>query len=769
MKLFTLFFFILVAAEAQIRPADQQYMQGENYLLNNGFESGRTSWTESGTATDTLEQSIVRFGLQSLKIVSSAQTVNLSQVITKYAAQSSGQQGIASAWIKSTSAISELCAVADSVDTKCVTIEANNTWKEYVIPFIMGSTNNGIRVKSASDSATTYIDQAFVGVMPATMMPEISQAQIAGEAYFAGTTNCIWERSSLTIGAFGAVLDCPAPTIVSQNIGAWQTTDVNLPRITINNLPAGQYKAMFQIESIVSSTSGRPVYAINDGATTCYATSGVSSTNTHGAHTLTCTFSYSEAGNRSFEIYAGTNADIARIINSRTSPASGTKFILEYYPPKSKIYSGDTIYPHAQVVGTVKYLAAGTLNVSGTPMANNSMTVSTTGDVLNICSNWSLGTGAGCVTGNKAVGVSFLAVSRGTYEVCSTYIGYQDGGAINSDSFNVSARTFTIGTGAAIQTFETNPWHAATNYGGRWSTHEYCQRIEASTTGRINYAMIATGTARTYPAMFSGNALHTTVKYFPPKDNPIIGTFEGIEKCSDAYECSDAFSAKISATGVTSDENIDWINGSCVVSATSLYTCSFNSGIVSNSMNCTATVETVGATARTAQIESNSSSAIGIRIREGGTAVAQAFHLQCQKQGSDYKPKTAKAATTNEMMYVPNVTRPTRYSWFVAGTARANICAASPCTVYSGNPSLITVTRASTGNYTFTTSNGLFKADTFIDCSIYGSNVQVLRNSIHTGSLSNVSGAASENFIFRDGSSGVADSRFIITCIGDSP
>lgn len=66
-------------------------------------------------------------------------------------------------------------------------------------------------------------------------------SEIAGEAYIAGTSGCLPSRSSSTFGGLSDVSACPGPTIVTENLGDWQTTDQNNIMFTINNLPAGTY------------------------------------------------------------------------------------------------------------------------------------------------------------------------------------------------------------------------------------------------------------------------------------------------------------------------------------------------------------------------------------------------------------------------------------------------------------------------------------------------------------------------------------------------
>jgi hypothetical protein len=233
--------------------------------------------------------------------------------------------------------------------------------------------------------------------------------------------------------------------------------------------------------------------------------------------------------------------------------------------------------------------------------------------------------------------------------------------------------------------------------------------------------MIATGTARTYPAMFSGNALHTTVKYFPPKDNPIIGTFEGIEKCSDDFECTDVFSAKVSDTGIVTAENIDWISGNCTNAVPIV--CTFNTGIFNIAPNCAVTRGSITGLTSATGINTLNSTSISYSFHVPGTGETKAAAtIVCQKQGSDYKPKTAKAATTNEMMYVPNVTRP-KTCYYAFGGASATLaspteCTASPCVEVRDNCSTGSApTRSGVGLYDdLTFASGTWAANSAMHC-----------------------------------------------------
>ena len=105
----------------------------------------------------------------------------------------------------------------------------------------------------------------------------------------------------------------------------------------------------------------------------------------------------------------------------------------------------------------------------------------------------------------------------------------------------------------------------------------------------------------------------------------------------------DVYSAKVSATGVVSDETKDFINGNCAITDTSLYTCSFNTSFFSVAPNCQVTIAENAVNLTTeAKLNDNSTTASAV-IRTGASSdttayskTAYKFTLSCQKQGVDY-------------------------------------------------------------------------------------------------------------------------------------
>lgn len=167
-------------------------------------------------------------------------------------------------------------------------------------------------------------------------------------------------------------------------------------------------------------------------------------------------------------------------------------------------------------------------------------------------------------------------------------------------------------------------------------------------------AFVTTGTIVTLHARIPINGWENS--------NIIIGQFNGLESCTDSYECTDTFSAKVNSAGVVSAENIDWISGNC--SGGSPYTCTFNTSVFTVAPNCVAEIFSASNQTQT-QITSTSASTAVIRTENSSSAVAAniAFNLICQKQGVDYIGKTAKAVASDQ-----NVASP--------GTLKATLCSA---------------------------------------------------------------------------------------------
>ena len=143
------------------------------------------------------------------------------------------------------------------------------------------------------------------------------------------------------------------------------------------------------------------------------------------------------------------------------------------------------------------------------------------------------------------------------------------------------------------------------------------------------------------------------------QSNIIIGQFNGLESCTSTLDCTDTFSAKVSAAGVVSDENVSsFINGNCTVSS-GLRTCTLGTSLVTNSMNCAVSID---ANNGYATITTNTSSTLAVQTSNTATvSTAYPFEIICQKQGVDYIGKTAKAVASDQSLRVPGTTNYVTY------------------------------------------------------------------------------------------------------------
>jgi hypothetical protein len=249
----------------------------------------------------------------------------------------------------------------------------------------------------------------------------------------------------------------------------------------------------------------------------------------------------------------------------------------------------------------------------------------------------------------------------------------------------------------------------------------------------------------------------------------LIGQFNGLESCTDSYECTDVFSAKVSATGVVSDENINWINGNCTFGTN--YSCGYVTNTLKGSgqgltspMNCTLTTDN-STTAISARVISSTTSGISFQgLNISGNEVSAQTRIICQKQGVDYVGKTAKAVASDQNVRTPGETKVVNFSLSYGTTNLSTPCSASPCLINQVGSVVSSVTRASTGSYTVNFVNSMDK----VHCA-YGSGTSSAGDAIISYGLSSCSSSCSNiTFSTRQATSvgTLRDSYGSIVCTG---
>jgi hypothetical protein len=221
------------------------------------------------------------------------------------------------------------------------------------------------------------------------------------------------------------------------------------------------------------------------------------------------------------------------------------------------------------------------------------------------------------------------------------------------------------------------------------------------------------------------NSTQTDLSFSVPilgwsNSNIIVGSFEGIEKCANEYECTDTFSASMDSAGAVTLENTDWINGSCSNPSTGNYTCTFKSGIFTTAPNCVVTGVNGN---RIVNVSPTTSSSVGIiATQDDGSFTALSLKIICQKSGIDYRPKTAKVASSIGVNVTSGIDSPKFCSFFVSnGSGAETACSSASCTTQKINGNCATtssVTRSGAGRYTYTFNSGSWSNPSGVNCDI---------------------------------------------------
>lgn len=287
---------------------------------NPDAESGTGSWSASGgsfTATSTAAD--VAVGAKSFEWdPSGAQTLSSATV-----AMPAGVYGSAcAAKIRyKTSVATYTLGVYDGsnvLQNTLVTLPSSTNYVDGYAFFLCPTSGSlYLRIASAGDVAKINFDSAFLGSNP--LVSQVSQSTFVASGYISNPgSSCTWTRANTALGAFATSSTCPGPTVeLNPGPGTLQTTDTDLPKFTLNNLPAGNYQVIMS-GNFGNSTSSTQSLAINDGTTT----SGLQAANTNALQvpfSLTGNFSYTTGGNRTFELYGGSGSGTLSVDASVTN------------------------------------------------------------------------------------------------------------------------------------------------------------------------------------------------------------------------------------------------------------------------------------------------------------------------------------------------------------------------------------------------------------------------------------------------------------------
>lgn len=397
----------------------------ENVLKDSGLEGDvRANWTVSGgTLTSTTTAANVARGSKSGSWDSNGASQILASVAVAIPAGLYGRNGEASVLLKCNSGTcTHLLQAYDGTNILVsTTVTSALTFTRSRVNFIFPSSGNiQLRVVSvAADEPTIFFDDAFLG--EARNSAQVSQAQFIGSASFATTAACTgWTRSSTTIGAFASDTDCPGPVVdLNPGPGTIQTTDADLPKVTVNSLPPGYYEVSF---AGGFANSNESYLAVNDGTTTS-VNSDIGVAATGGFH-IKAYFNYTTAGNRTFELYGSSRSASALTLSTGdtgTTGAKGLVFSIVRYPNTTE----QAFRPDQSPASWSGYHTNGATWAKTTTATYADFTATGTA-VLVERTNRNFGTVT--TAASNLPGITFLPPRAGRYQICASAPVYGSGG-----------------------------------------------------------------------------------------------------------------------------------------------------------------------------------------------------------------------------------------------------------------------------------------------------------------------------------------------------
>lgn len=250
---------------------------------------------------------------------------------------------------------------------------------------------------------------------------------------------------------------------------------------------------------------------------------------------------------------------------------------------------------------------------------------------------------------------------------------------------------------------------------------------------------------------------------YPSESESVVNS-----KCVNDIACENYFTAKVDGSGNVTEESLDWISGNCTNANPRV--CTFNSGIFTGTPNCFAQADTLSGSPRSTTIQAQSSTSISVRTYADGSVNFQdRFNLICAKQGSDFKPRQNIQAYLNEHVKTSGVAAPKLCSFFTSnGAGVETVCSSAGCTTQNIKGACATtgsVTRAATGQYTYTMVPGFWSSPSTVNCT---ANFSVCGGSgVCTTRVSNSLDGLNRAIQFFDNANTPRDASFSVVCHGE--
>ncbi len=304
-------------------------------------------------------------------------------------------------------------------------LDSSSNWREDNIFFTCPSSGDmRIEIESSADAALILTDNWELGRFD---FIEVSQSAIVASAYYPATTDCLWQRDNVSVGAMTADSDCPS-IIFRDGTGNINTADNDLPDIVITDAKPGIYtvEAFIPIQySITSSVT--MTWSIADSVDGTLNSSRCryvynTTTNSDSVRFIAChhSITITTTQDLTFSIHGGENAGGSMQIANNSGE-------LSFKVSKDPLTSAEAIT--LETVGEFW-----SVNIGG---ANPDLTfsaVSTYTEIIDAgldmvinsgsksaeipCSTTNPSTGLTCSAGSEGIGIVINISSAGRYRAC---------------------------------------------------------------------------------------------------------------------------------------------------------------------------------------------------------------------------------------------------------------------------------------------------------------------------------------------------------------
>ncbi len=428
--------FFTVNTNAQLKPAQSQYLVEKGVLINPSFEQGYKGWVITGCTKSLVSET--PYLNKSLKLTCTNETFSIKQVSTALTSFSK-QQGAFDLQIKTTASGVNVSSITNGVRDNVYSVINSTEFKRFKeIGFIVGDTDNGIEVYSDTNfTGEIILDNVKLGL--GNLTQDIGAAHFVGSIIYDNIPNCLWQRTSGSWGDFPIDNDC----IAHETVGEVLSPDTSIPAFGLIPRTDGYYKVTMQG---VYQTNGAAWLALSstNGKDAGQPTSFVETTSNTN-NNLAGNFRFTDTSKKNIRIVSNHNS--GTLVLFANSANDTVRFDVHFFPDSKSTIATQSTTLTAKTANSFSTAFDG--SVSGTPV-----TVLTE-DYAGVITCSSIGTGNwnclintpltvipsfNCTVTDSAVGSRMCAIRNKTTTSFSVNITRSDTATVENRDFDVTIR-----------------------------------------------------------------------------------------------------------------------------------------------------------------------------------------------------------------------------------------------------------------------------------------------------------------------------------------